>query len=223
MVRIFKRGKFGDFFRKNRNIVTKYSLLFLFFHILAKFGTGQNDTPIHFAKPVIIWIHVLCFSAWAKFVKLSATSLWKRKEKKAKKKKRIRNLEIIDFIVHYKDSKLQLWGKTIGVVKLKMSSPSFSVRLWAQANILSLHWPINCKTFLLYWLLLQSIFIPVHFIDILYTFFSQRIKLYSSLDPFFKLERKRKKDTFSCFLPLKKEEAWYVQLWKNIENVLRKY
>jgi len=58
----------------------------------------------------------------------------KRKGKKAKKKKRIKNLEIIDFIVHYKDSKLQLWGQSIGVVKLKMSSPSFSVRLWAQAK-----------------------------------------------------------------------------------------
>jgi hypothetical protein len=43
----------------------------------------------------------------------------KGKKGKKEKKKRIKNLEIIDFIVHYKDSKQQLWGQSIGVVKLK--------------------------------------------------------------------------------------------------------
>jgi hypothetical protein len=70
---------------------------------------------------------------------------------------------------------------------------------------------------------LQSIFIPVHFIDILYTLFSQRIKLYSRLDPFFKIERERKKGYLQLLSPFKKRRSLMCTTMKNIENVLGKY
>jgi hypothetical protein len=60
---------------------------------------------------------------------------------------------------------------------------------------------LTAKTFLLYWLLLQSIFIPVHFIDILDTLFLTKNETLFKPRPIFfqKLKEKEKNIPSAAF------------------------
>jgi hypothetical protein len=118
--------------------------------------------------------------------------LKKKKRKKRKKEKKSGNNRLYCTLQRFKTA--ALGPMYFGVVKLKnVKPPPFPCAYGLRQTSYLYIGQLTAKLSYCIDSFCRAFFIPVHFIDILYTLFSQRIKLYSSLDPFFKIEKRKEK------------------------------